>query len=352
VTDVGHRHPVLLGVGDDPGDGPAVPGTWESLPPLGGAARLGQPKPLATTLAADEADRPLLVALDVARGRTLAAAWDSSWPWALSSDAGLAVHRTLWRQMVTWLANRRPVLWIITDRSRYVHGALAGGQQSVRITAGVSGLAGDANDDRQAQFSARLELRRLQNDRPPQTGPPSRPAASARAVLLESGPTQQTWRVPLEYRGHKWRAELPQDLHTQAWLAPGAYELSLKVERPETAPSPDGASSPWDGLDERLQLTARTGFEITAVELELKEPSANLALLRDAAARTSAVGSHYYGIDELPEVLRQLAQTDLRRRIERPAEFDLVARQPWLPLAAITVALAVEWVLRKRSGMA
>ncbi len=353
-TEIGRRHPVLLGVGA--GAAPVAgqdqaAEIWERLPPLGGAARFGEPKPLAAVLATDPSGRPLLAALDVGRGRSIAAAWDSSWPWALSSDRGRAIHAKLWRQMVVWLANRRPVAWIVTDRSSYIRAALAGQRQRVQIRAGLSGIEPPSDRGRPAEFTASLQLRLVQAAADRQPALPGEEPGDAVASRPASAAVPRDWSIPLRRHGDEWRAELPQDLQMQAWLTSGVYELVFVVEQTARGESPVGALPKEPGDGERVTLAARTGFAVIATDLELLEPTANLALMREAATRTESVGGGYYAIDELADAVRRLAEDDRRRRIERPAAYDLLGRQPCLLLALATGALALEWVMRKRGGM-
>jgi hypothetical protein len=354
-TELGRRHPILLGVGEGAvavGGEHQASEIWDRLPPLGGAARFGAPKPLAAILATDSSGRPLLAALDVGRGRSVAAGWDSTWPWALSSEEGLAAHGKLWRQMVAWLANRRPLAWVVTDRSSYVRAALAGEQQRIQIRAGLSGVEMPSEGVRRAEFKASLELRFVRGDADTQFGSQGEQPTSAAASQPTVAPPQGVWAIPLERRGGEWQAELPQDLQTQAWLTSGTYELVFVVEQ-MTAGDSSATPLPAEiGDGERLILTARTGFTVSATDLELLEPTANLALMREAAARTESVGGAYYPIDQLPDAVRRLADDDRRRRIERPAAYDLIRQQPWLLLALATSALVLEWLVRKRGGMA
>ncbi|MFQ5806553.1 MAG: hypothetical protein ACE5I3_08895, partial [Phycisphaerae bacterium] len=354
-TEMGRRHPVLLGVGQSTtivGGNDQTSVLWDRLPPLAGAARFGEPKPLAAILATDSSGRPLLAALDVGRGRSVAAGWDGTWPWALSSDEGLAAHGKLWRQMAAWLANRRPVAWVVTDRSSYVRAALADGQQRLQIRAGLSGVENQADRARRTELKASLQLRLVRVGDDTRAGPAAEHPGDAVASQPASAPAPQTWTIPLTRAGDEWRAELPQDLRTQAWLTSGVYELVFVVERTATGRSSTTTSPDELGDGERALFSARTGFTVAATELELLEPTANLALLREAAARTEAVGGGYSPVDELPEVVRRLAENDRRRRLERPAAYDLVGRQPWLLLGLVTGTLVLEWVVRKRGGMA
>jgi hypothetical protein len=345
----GLRHPVLAGVGvasAATGDRDRMPEVWSRLPALSGAARLGKPKPLATVLAAEPLGRPLLAALDVGRGRTIAAAWNCTWPWALVSEEGLAVHGQLWRQMVAWLANRRPVAWVVSDRANYVRAALTGGQQSIQIRAGLSGAQRAPGQTVHTEYHARLQLRLAH---PFSVEPQSDIAATSQPTTT---PIPGSWEIPLSRQANEWRAELPGDLHTQNWLSSGAYELVFVVEQtatqqPGVPPTPDAPRGA-----EPTVLVARTGFAVSAIDLELLEPTANLPLLRQSAARTAEVGGAYFPIEQLPDSLRWLTEDDRRRRIEHRAAYDLVEEQPWLLLVLATLALGLEWVVRKRGGLA
>lgn len=353
-TDAGRRHPILVGIGgketlvggSDPADD-----VWDRLPVLGGAASLGKPKPLATILAQDSRERPLLAALEVGRGRSVAAAWDSTWPWALSSERGLVAHGKLWRQMMIWLANRRPVAWIVTDRSGYARAALAGGQQSVRIRAGLSGIEAPADRRRRTEYHASLELAFVRPMDEPRNDPAqSRPASGPGAAA--EPPPGKNWRVPLARQGDEWRGELPRDLPVRDWLASGQYELAFVVEQAGAGRDAAGATTSSPAGDEAQLLRARTGFVVTATDPEMLEPTANLALLREAAGDTAAVGGAYHPISELATAVQRLAEVDRRLRIERPAAYDLVRRKPWWLLVLAVAALALEWVVRKRAGAA
>ena len=97
---------------------------------------------------------------------------------------------------------------------------------------------------------------------------------------------------------------------------------------------------------------ARTRISIRDADRELRDPTYNLALLRDAAEATASIGGAYHDLEELPAVLDKLLATDTRRRVERPVRYDIAARQPWLLLALAVGALALEWALRKRMGLA
>lgn len=333
-TEEGLRHAVLIA----PPDSPATPpgddaARWKNLPPLLGGVRLGAPKPLAIVLAADEAGHPLLVAHDAGRGRCAALGWGGSWPIALGSDDGFAAHRRLWRQLIAWLANRKPTPWLSVDQPRYAAAALQRGQQKVAIRAGVAGIPDEAWRRRIAAAKFTLELRR-------------RPATTQSAPTTAPAALTPSWTIPLHQRGEDALAELPRDLATADWLAAGEFELSLNIALPPPASRPAAPAA------DEPPLTARTAFRVESIELEFREPTANLELLREAAQRTAEHGGRFAQIDELPSLIHDLAARDRRQRIERAQRYGLVERHAaWLWLIA-AAALCVEWALRRRAGMA
>ncbi|MCK4342826.1 MAG: hypothetical protein KAY37_14005, partial [Phycisphaerae bacterium] len=334
-TEAGLRHPALKPVSS--AGGPAHSETladeqaaWQQLPALGGAAALGPPKPAAVVLAEDEQGQPLLVAHEAGRGRCLAAAWESTWPWALASEAGSTLHQELWRQIVIWLANRRPQAWVVTDKPEYTLAALAGGEQRVQVRAGVSGLWKKGTGTFSRQLSGpttALTLRRLD-----QTGPRPDPIV-----------------IALERIGDVWSAELPDLKGWLTALTTGTYVLEFfaRVTDDTADPRADEVTGPA-----RTEFTARTRFAVIDENLEQRAPTANLPLLRDAAERTTACGGRYVELAALSALLEELARKDDRQRVATSMRYDLVERDPWGLLLWLVFVLAIEWVLRKRSGLA
>ena len=321
-TPEGLRHPTLQRVASGDGDEEhSSPNderaNWAALPPLGGAAAFGKPKPAAVVLATDESERPLLAAHEVGRGRCLLAAWESTWSWALISDEGRRLHERLWRQMVVWLANRRPRAWVVTEEAEYALTALAVGESRVRIQAGVTGFeaAAGAGDGGEAALEATLLLRPVSDDEEEAEGVP----------------------VPLRHEGGGWTAELPDWAGEIPVPTEGRYELTFALTQPEHA---------------EPTHVARTRFTVAAQNVERRAPTANLPLLRTAAERTAPCGGRYVDSSGLLSLLNELAQTDLRRRVLTPVRYDLAARDPWGLLLWLLVLLAIEWSLRKRWGLA
>ncbi len=329
LTDVGARHPAAVATQDLDAANVAAFATrqrarFAQLPALSGAADLGEPKPAAEVLARDQLDEPLLVAHEVGAGRCIAAAWETTWPWALASDAGHELHRKLWRQMVVWLANRRPQAWVLTDQPEYALPALQRGNRQVEIRAGVSG--GDL-----------LQAGRDKIIRP--------------TLLLQRIGTRLTLAEPLRIRLKQqapgaWSARLPDAADADTALAAGTYELRFFAR--VGGPQDDRAETPAASPD----LTAVTRFRVVAADLEHRPPTANLRLLRQAAQQTAAAGGRYVALEELPVLLQQLAATDRRRQIRTAIHNDVLASDPWGLLAWLVVLLAAEWIIRKRTGLA
>jgi len=322
-TAAGLRHPLLMPVcapeDPEPNRLPVTrPASWGELPELSGAAALGAPKAVATVLAEDQDGHPLLAAQEVGRGRCVVAAWESTWRWALVSDAGLELHRRLWTQLAIWLANRRPSAWVVTDQPTYPAAALQSGQRRVRIRAGLSGL----------EIAGGL------------------PAERVAVVTLQIGPhgaadpNAAVQAISLQREGDVWTAELPQ--RGDAPPTVGEYELafSLRLEAAGDEDAPAGTTRPAE------EFSARTRFVVEAQDLERQPPTANLALLRTVAERTRAYGGRYAGLAELGEVLEELAARDQRTRLALPVRQGWVDADPWGLLAWALVLLGAEWLIR------
>lgn len=297
-TTDGERHPMLAGLAG-----------WSALPPLRVGVSLGETKPAAVVLARGPDGAPLLVAQNYGGGRTLAATWESTWPWSLASDAGAELHKRFWRQLVAWLANRQPQAWIIADQGEYPLAALASGDRHVRISAGFSG--GDASQQASRAFVAQIAIR-------------------------PAGGGDDAWQ-PLAARAgeNRWAAEWPAPGAGRA-AAAGDYELRLRLA----------------GAGEPNALTATTRFSVLADDLERRPPTANLALLRELAKQGASPGSRYVDIADLGGLLEPLASEDRRRRIASVQRDDVVATRAGLLLAIVSATLTLEWIVRRRAGAA
>ncbi len=315
VSDAGAAHPVF--------EGTDIATFFTATPAVEAAVTLSETKSIATALAADADNDPLLATHEFGRGRVAVAAWDTTWRWALASDAGFAAHQAYWRQLATWLANRRPTAWAHADQLDYNAAGLRDRAQEVLLTAGVSGLG--AQELGRAGLTARFTIRRLGGaDDPGADGP--------------DGPLE--WDVPAESTDAGWRARWP-GAEVSAPL-PGEYEVVARFSG-----RADGAAA-----GAGLNLRANTRFRVLAAEaLEFRPPTANAQLLREIAEVTRDAGGAYYDVGALAETLERLSATDRRRRDEVTLRFDPARRDPWLIFGVILSAWALEWALRKRFGL-
>lgn len=292
---------------------------FEALPPVIGVGAVGPPKPAAVVLARDEREQPFLAAQEVGRGRCVLAGWESTWPWSLASDVGNRLHHHLWRQLVLWLANRRPQAWVMVDQPRYVLAALEAGQSTIRIQAGISGHGPPGTPIDPADFQVSLRLQ---------------------AAAADGDSTREPHHVPLSSSGDSWHAQLPDLAGRVPKLEAGAYTLEFFIRHTGD-----------DTEHEAVEYTARTRFEVVTQDAERRPPTANLPLLRAAGKRTTEVGGGYVALSELPAVLAELAQSDQRERIMQTTRTALIETEPWLWLGWLVVALGAEWAVRKRCGL-
>lgn len=320
LTPLGQRHPAL---GLDAEDTHGLVEMLATLPPVQGVNALGARKALAAMLAEDEDRQPLVVVQEAGRGRSAVVAWQECWPWALYSDAGRVWHERFWRQLVTWLANRRARAWVITDALRYPTATLGTHGRAVQVQAGVSGLPDDAPAWGRWEVSATWAA----SD---PNAPTSGPGVDARATEPAAQP------VVLHATAEGWAGELG-PLPEGAAIPPGRYRVRFTAR-------------PTAGSEELY--TAETSLEVVAEDPEMTPPTANLPLLRAVAARSAAVGGRYFRLAELPEVLQGLAAEDRRQRIERWSRYDIVAHDPWGIYLWLLAALTGDWLIRKRTGVA
>lgn len=314
LTDEGKRHPMFAAVSGFSASG-------RRFPDLTLNARLGSPKPLAQSLLMIADQSPILVVQEVGRGRSAIAAWSCTWPMALESDAGLAFHRTLWRQMARWLVNRRPAAWVVTDRTDYAAPSL-NAESNIHIRAGVSSDNAQAIARLSAGSAALLRMRRLSD-----TGS-SQPSVAGDWVKLPLSRVDGEWRISLNARN--WPA---------GSVLPGDYVIEFTVSDLEARSAGDKTAG---------ALVAQTRFRVVGIDPELREPTVNLAAMKEAAAMSA--GGSYRPVEEAKATFEQLLSTDTRRRIERPARWDLAERLAWFMLLVASSAFGGEWLLRKQAG--
>jgi uncharacterized membrane protein len=286
----GKTHPLVLLGGTEPE-------VWSRLAAMPGGNRFGRAKPAAAVLLTDERERPLLVAATIGRGRSVAFAIDSTWRWAMQSDEGAAFQRRFWRQLVYWLANRRPRVQITVDRPRYDLVDVRAGTRGVLVDAFVvDGLSGLPIED------ARLEV-----------------------TLLDRAGRQTP--ITLDRLEDRWTGRLFVD-------EAGQFETRLVARQ---------------GNQEIGRSEAR--FVVERFDRERRNPLANLDLMKSLAKTTADAGGRYLELPELSSLLEKLDDGGIRRTRMESERFDLADELRWPVLAAICGLLALEWMIRKRAGL-
>jgi hypothetical protein len=123
---------------------------------------------------------------------------------------------------------------------------------------------------------------------------------------------------------------------------PGDYRITVTAKEPSPQPSPSGKGSVVLG-------TAEARFTVPDQDLELDRPAAEPSLMAQLAEMTKAAGGAALAAEELPDLLKRLA--------EKPPELkeEVIAKvtywDKWPFFLAFVGLLSVEWFLRKRWGL-
>lgn len=288
-TRAGLDHPICQ-IAESSG---AVAQRWSTLPPMRGAVPLLDPKPAAVVLAETARGQPLIAGHRFGAGRVLALGFDSTWQWCMLTEGGTEPHRRFWRQVILWLANERPTVWIASDKPRYQLPLLASGRQRVVITAGI-----DAPSTAAVPEPQRLE-----------------------ATLI--GPDEQRTALDLVKEGDRYQATVTPDKN-------GLYRLTL------VAKSGDGELGRADNQ-----------FAVVSPDLEMENKLPDFDLLREMAAQTRAAGGSFVSLDELGPLLNRIGSTDHRRRQEQHLVQVFAEDHRWLLWIVFCGLIAGEWTLRK-----
>ena len=300
---LGVRHPIMQLEGAEVGgqrsgvktttNGSA--GIWAQLPPLDGANAVGRNelKPNAQVLAeSDDAQRhPILVAGQSGDGRVLAFAGDSTWHWQMGGFG--EAHRRFWRQCVLWLAKKDEQtagrVWIRLAGRRVVRGG------RVEFQVGAENAQGEPMET--AQFDVSVQT------------------PDGHAEPLQAAKT-----------GADWAATFRQT------TKPGDYRIKVKAK---------------NGAEELGTAEAR--FLVPNQDLELDRPAAEPSLMAQLAETTKAAGGAALAPEELPELLKRLA--------EKPPELkqEVIAKvtywDTWPFFLVFVGLIGTEWFLRKRWGL-
>ncbi len=301
---LGVRHPIMqidVAAGGSPAESPtgeppvATTGIWDALPPLDGANRIARNelKPNAQVLAeADDGERhPLLVAGQSGDGRVLAFAGDSTWRWPMGGFG--EAHRRFWRQCVLWLAKKDEQtegrVWIKLAGRRVMRGT--------RVDFAVGA------DDAQGE-----------------------PVKAAQFEVTVQTPEGRTEQVRPTKSGDEWAATFRET------TKPGDYRISVAAK---------------DG--DAMLGSAEARFLVPDQDLELDRPAAEPSLMAQLAETTKLAGGAALAAEELPDLLKRLA--------EKPPDLheEVIAKvtywDTWPFFLLFVGLLGVEWFLRKRWGL-
>jgi hypothetical protein len=314
---LGTNHPIMqlnVAAGGSPADSstaePAVTTDeiWPKLPPLDGANKIerGELKPNAQVLAeADDPQRhPLLVAGQSGDGRVLAFAGDSTWRWPMSGFA--EPHRRFWRQSILWLTKKdqrhEGRVWVELAARRVTRGGRA------EFMIGADDPQGKPIES--AQFDITVQA-------PDGASEPVRPTRGAVSPKLpsESRRDSPTWSATFRETSK-----------------PGDYRITVKAK--------DGGNDLG---------TAEARFLVPAQDMELDRPAAEPTLMKQLADMTKSAGGAALAPEELPNLLKQLADKPPEMKQE---VIDKVTYWDTWPFFLVFVALlSGEWFLRKRWGL-
>lgn len=296
---LGARHPVMqvesTGKGK-PGTGDAATAnSWAQLPPLDGANRIerNELKPNAQVLAeADDAlSHPLLIAGQSGDGRVLAFAGDSTWRWQMGGFG--EAHRRFWRQCVLWLAKKdehtEGRVWIKLAGRRVMRGS------RVDFTVGADSPQGEPVAN--AQFDVTVQT-------------PDGRSEQVRAAKASDG-FAATFRNTAK---------------------PGDYRIVVKAK--------DGTADLG---------TAEARFLVPNQDMELDRPAAEPTLMAQLADMTKPAGGAAMAAEELPDLLKRLANKPPELKEEVIAKVTYWDRWPFFLM--FVGLLSGEWYLRKRWGL-
>jgi len=262
---------------------------WASLPPLNGANKLGQPKPLAQVLARSKGtSQPLLVAQEYGRGRAMAFAGDTTFLWALAGHDDAS--QRFWRQMILWLAHKElqgdSTVWLKMPERRFRP------NQPFDLTFGAKNAENVPITD--AEFKVQI----------------LGPNGLAKPVAAQQAGADHTARFS--------------DV-----LPPGEYSVAIDATQ-----------------QGKVLGSARSRFIIYEHDLELHNPAADTAFADELSHTT---GGKLIPPEELGSFLRELLKKDLQPDDKKLTTISLWDN--WAFLLIFVALLSAEWFLRKIRGL-
>ena len=264
---------------------------WQGLPKLSGASRLQDRGGLAEVLAATTAGLPLLISYEYGKARVLAFAGDTTWQWAMGTQAQQNAHERFWSQIILWLTHREadgntPV-WITADPRNFAPSQTA----SLRL--------GARDDDGNPLPKAQFDVEIVKPD-----------GGTAGGNVVQRGEDFGVDFSDTESPGDFWahvRATQDGEFYGDAW----------------------------------------TRFLVNSRDLELDYPAADHELLDEIALLS---GGRFLKPEQLNEQLQTWIEDGLPNR-ELVKVRQVTLWDNWPFLLAFCLTLSTEWFLRKRRGL-
>ncbi len=267
---------------------------WDSMPPMRGTNRFGEPKRGAAILATSPAPdaEPVMMSMDVGQGRVIVFGGET-WIWARQTEEGRLAHRKFWRQSIFWLSHKE-------DDS----------ENQVKLTL----------DRRRIGVGEKLELAATARD----AKGASILDAEYECKIQRDGPDAVTEPVDLYPQGEQARATR---YATERLGVPANYTATVIARR---------------GGKEIGRDSAR--FLVYRDDRELENPSADLKLAKEMAELTG-------GELVTPEKLAlHLKGIDRSAYTEYVTDSQYEVWDNWPFMVIFAAILTLEWWLRKRHG--
>jgi uncharacterized membrane protein len=289
ITEEGRKHPVMR-LSNDP---EANRHLWDNAPQLLGITPVKGVKAGGQVLLVNEkTNQPVLAVQNYGQGRVGAFTSGGSWYWQMSMPASDEFQEKFWKQFIRWLVvGAKEQLTLQTDRDVYAR------KDPVSIMATVSGK----------------DLKPLNN-------------ATVTVTVTDplGNKKDLTMDQVLSQEGGYQVNYIPEE--------EGSYQVTVHVE----------------GL-EGIQKPPQVEFRVSEPLVEFNDAGLKEDVLRNMAR---IAGGRYYTVNEADQVAAEVAKSAEAARTsglepERTAIWDT----PWV--FAVLVALgALEWALRRKSGLA
>ncbi|TWT64800.1 hypothetical protein [Allorhodopirellula solitaria] len=292
---------------------------WLALPAMPGGNRFAGVKvaPGVQVLLEDSQAQPMMVVGEFGQGRVASLAFDSTWIWWTSGASEF--HRRYWRQLMLWMLSREETtegeLELTMTRRR-----MSTSERSLFTATQRPGGEGEgvgAGDWTVEVVSASGDVRSLD-------------------VTTTTRGSGDAMRV--EASGEVAGAAADENAETLTnGLPPGIYRL--RVRSSDSAGQAAAAELPFQVIDDTRELAVR---------------NADHALLDRLALITEAAGGESFRADQISELIERIGNQ--RRRAERAViEKWRLGDGPlsgWLVFGLFAGSLCVEWILRRRWGLA